>query len=126
MQATDTAKRYPILSTLAVAMLLGAAMDALFAYATVGAPVFDWRWSYVGGILYLAVFASALAFPLYFGVIRAIGPAKAAYSSVMSPVIAMLLSTVFEAYVWTPLAALGGALAGVGLVIALTARRPSR
>jgi drug/metabolite transporter (DMT)-like permease len=101
-------------------------MDALFAFATVGPPVFDWRWSYVGGILYLAVLASALAFPLYFGVIRAIGPAKAAYSSVMSPVIAMLLSTVFESYVWTPLAALGGALAGVGLVIALTARRPSR
>ncbi len=126
MQATDTAKRYPILSTLAVAMLLGAGMDALFALATVGPPVFDWRWSYVGGILYLAVLASALAFPLYFGVIRAIGPAKAAYSSVMSPVIAMLLSTVFEAYVWTPFAALGGALAGVGLVIALTARRPSR
>jgi drug/metabolite transporter (DMT)-like permease len=126
MQATATAKRYPMLSTTAVAMLLGAAMDAAFALATVGPPVFEWRWGYVAGIVYLGVAASALAFPLYFGVLRAIGPAKAAYSSVIVPVIAMLLSTVFEGYRWTLLAGAGGALAGVGLVIALTARRPSR
>lgn len=126
MQATKTAKAYPMLPTIAVGMLLGAAMDALFAMATVGPPSFEWRWSYVAGIVYLAVAASALAFPLYFGVLRTIGPAKAAYSSVIVPVIAMLLSTLFEGYHWTPLAGAGGALAGVGLVIALTARRPSR
>lgn len=126
MQAGRTAKAYPLLSTTAVAMLLGAAMDGLFAWATVGPPVFEWRWGYVAGIAYLGIAASALAFPLYFTVLRAIGPAKAAYSSVIVPVIAMLLSTAFENYHWTPLAAGGGALAGVGLVIALTARRPSR
>jgi drug/metabolite transporter (DMT)-like permease len=126
MQATPTAKLYPMLSTTAVAMLLGAAMDAAFAWSIVGAPVFEWRWGYVAGIAYLGIAASALAFPLYFGVLRAIGPAKAAYSSVIVPVIAMLLSTVFEGYRWSLLAAVGGALAGVGLVIALTARRPNR
>lgn len=126
MQATATAKRYPMLSTTAIAMLLGAAMDAAFATITVGPPVFDWRWDYVAGILYLGIAASALAFPLYFGVLRAIGPAKAAYSSVIVPVIAMLLSTVFEGYRWSLLSAAGGMLAGAGLIVALTARRPSR
>ena len=72
------------------------------------------------------MFASALAFPLYFGVIRAIGPAKAAYSSVMVPVIAMLLSTLFEGYRWSALAVAGAVLAIAGLVIALRARRPTR
>jgi drug/metabolite transporter (DMT)-like permease len=125
-QATETAKRYPMASTLAVAMLLGAAFDGLFAFATVGAPVFEPRAGYVLGILYLGLFASAIAFPLYFRVLRTIGPAKAAYSSVIVPVIAMLLSTLFEGYRWSPLAAAGAGLAGIGLVIALTARRPNR
>ena len=58
--------------------------------------------------------------------LRVIGPAKAAYSSVIVPVIAMLLSTLFEDYHWSPLAAAGAGLAGVGLVIALSARRPNR
>ena len=60
-------------------------------------------------------------------VLRAIGPAKAAYSSVIVPVIAMLLSTAFEGYRWTLARGRSArGLAGVGLVIALTARRPSR
>ena len=126
MQASAAAKRYPMLSTTAVAMLIGALVDGAYAFATVGAPVFDPRWSYTAGIVYLGVFASAIAFPLYFGVLRAIGPAKAAYSSVIVPVIAMLLSTAFEDYRWSLLAGAGAALAGIGLVIALTARRPSR
>lgn len=126
MQATKTAARYPMIPMLAVAMLLGAAMDAAFALATVGAPVFDPRPAYVAGVLYLGLAASALAFTLYFRIIRTIGPAKAAYNSVIVPVIAMLLSTVFEGYRWSLLAAGGGVLAGVGLVIALTARRPNR
>lgn len=126
MQATATARRYPMLSTTAVAMLLGAAMDGAYAWITTGPPVVEWRGGYALGIAYLGIAASALAFPLYFGVLRTIGPAKAAYSSVIVPVIAMLLSTLFEGYRWNPLAIAGGALAGVGLVIALTARRPSR
>lgn len=126
MQATETARRYPMAPMLAAGMLIGAGIDAAYAWATTGPPMFDWRWSYAAGILYLGVFASALAFTLYFGVIRVIGPAKAAYSSVIVPVIAMLLSTVFEGYRWSMLSAAGAALAMVGLVVALRARRPAR
>lgn len=126
MQATRTAKRYPMHSVLAVAMLSGAGMDALLAYALAGPPSFEWRAGYVAGIVYLGLAASALAFPLYYRVLRVIGPAKAAYSSVIVPVIAMLLSTLFEGYRWSPLAAAGAAVTGLGLVIALSARRPNR
>jgi len=126
MQATPTAARYPMGTTVAVAMLAGAAIDAMFAYATTGAPVIEHRAIYWIGTLYLGVFASALAFPLYFGVIRTIGPAKAAYSSVIVPVIAMMLSTLFEGYRWSGLAIGGAALAAFGLVVALRARRPNR
>lgn len=126
MQASETAKRLPMLPMLGWAMLIGAGADGLFAFVTVGPPVVEWRIGYLAGVAYLGIVASALAFTLYFGVIRVIGPAKAAYSSVLIPVLAMLISTVFEGYRWSLLAAAGAALAGIGLVVALRARRPNR
>lgn len=126
MQATPTARAYPMAAMLGVAMLIGAALDATIAWTISGPPVFDTSPGYIAGVLYLGIFASALAFPLYYGVLRVIGPAKAAYSSVLVPVIAMLLSTLFEGYVWSWLAAGGAALVLGGLVIALRARRPAR
>lgn len=126
MQATPTGARWPVATMMAAAMLIGAGLDAAYALATVGPPVVEMRPAYWFGILYLGLFASALAFPLYYGVLRAIGPAKAAYSSVIVPVIAMLLSTLFEGYRWSGLTIGGAALAASGLVIALRARRPAR
>ncbi len=126
LQGTQTARRYPMVPMLGVAMLIGAAVDAMIAWTLHGAPVIEWRAGYLFGLLYLGVFASAIAFTLYFGVLRIIGPAKAAYSSLIVPVIAMLLSTLFEGYRWSPLAAGGAVLAMAGLVIALSASKPAR
>lgn len=126
LQATQTAKRYPMFATLTVAMALGALIDGALAWALHGPPVVETRAGYWLGVGYLALFASALAFPLYYRVLRVIGPAKAAYSSVIVPVIAMALSTLFEGYRWSLLAAGGAGLAAVGLLVALTARRPAR
>jgi drug/metabolite transporter (DMT)-like permease len=126
MQATRTAKAYPMATILGWAMLSGAAIDAGFAWATVGAPVIEMRWGYILGTLYLGVLGSALAFTIYFQLIRTIGPAKAAYTSVLIPVIAMLLSTIYEGYRWSLLAVAGAALVMIGLVLALKARRPNR
>ena len=126
MQATPTAKAYPMAAMVGWAMLAGAALDGAFAFATVGAPSFDPRPSYTLGILYLGIFGSAVAFSLYFRLIQTIGPAKAAYTSVLIPVIAMLLSTLFEGYRWSWLAGAGAALVIAGLVLALKARRPNR
>ena len=125
MQATERAKLYPMASVLGWGMLWGAGINAIIAFSTTGAPVLDMRWAYFGGIAYLGIIASAIAFTLYFGVIRQIGPAKAAYSSVIIPIIAMLISTVVEGYVWTLLSVSGCALALAGLVVALSARKPS-
>ena len=126
LQGTGTARAYPMIPMLAVAMLIGAALDAAIALALSGPPVIEPDATYLLGILYLGLFGSALAFTLYFKVLRVIGPAKAAYSSVIVPVIAMLLSTVFEGYRWTLLAAAGGVLTLIGLLVALSARRPAR
>ena len=126
MQGTRTSKAYPMATMLGWAMLIGAALDGAWSLATVGPPMFDTRPAYVIGILYLGVFGSAIAFNLYFRLIQEIGPTKAAYTGVAIPVIAMILSTLFEGYRWSWIAAAGSALALAGLVVALKARRPNR
>lgn len=122
MQGTQIARQLPMLSVLAWAMLIGALVDGAFAWATVGPPVIDPRPGYMAGTLYLALAGSVVTFPLYFRLIQKIGPGRAAYSSVLIPIIAMLLSTLFEGYRWSLLAAAGAALALVGMVIAMRAR----
>jgi drug/metabolite transporter (DMT)-like permease len=122
MQAAEALRRHATASILAWGMLYGTLANAVLAFVLAGPPVLDSSPTYWAGLLYLALFASALAFVLYYEVIRAVGPAKAAYSSLIVPVIAMTLSTLFEGYRWTPLAAAGGALALAGLAIALRSR----
>jgi drug/metabolite transporter (DMT)-like permease len=125
MQATDRARNLPMASMLGWGMLIGAGIDALWAWISAGPPVIDMRLGYFMGVAYLGVIASAIAFSLYFRTIRDIGPGRAAYSSVLIPVIAMGFSTVFENYKWSLLAGLGSAITLVGMVVALSARKPS-
>ena len=64
-----------------------------------------------------------VTFPLYFRLIQRLGAGRAAYTAVLIPVIAMLISTLVEGYRWTGLAAAGALLAVVGMVIALRAKK---
>jgi drug/metabolite transporter (DMT)-like permease len=77
------------------------------------------RPAYWLGVLYLALFASVLTFSLYYPVVRKIGPAKASYSSVLVPIIAMGFSTAFEDYHWTGLTIAGALLALGGMAAAM-------
>ncbi|MEO7786269.1 MAG: EamA family transporter [Sphingomicrobium sp.] len=122
-QALERVRRYPIPVLLAWSMAIGALVDGAIAFAMTGPPVFDPRASYWLGMLYLSLVASVLAFSLYFPVVRKIGPGKAAYSSVLTPVIAMALSTAFEGYRWSLLAAAGATLALAGMLLALGGRK---
>ena len=123
MQGSAPLRSRPIASMLAWGMVYGILADAALAYFLHGPPVIETRPGYWIGLLYLGLVASAAAFTLYFRVIRAVGPGKAAYSSLIIPVIAMAISTVAEDYHWSLLAAAGGALALVGMLVALTAKK---
>lgn len=124
-QALEEVRRVPLFALLAWAMALGAAMDALIAFFTAGPPVIDLRPSYWLGLAFLALFASALAFSLYLPVVRRIGPGKAAYSSVMVPIIAMAFSTWLEDYRWTFVPVVGAVLVIGGMAAAMSRSRTS-
>ena len=125
MQGANVARAQPMVVMIAWAMLLGALGDSAFAWLTTGPPMIETTAAYLGGVFYLGVIASALAFPVYFNVIRAVGPGQAAWSGVLVPMIAMGFSTVLEGYRWAPLSIAGGVVALIGLVIAV-AKRPER
>lgn len=125
MQGTRIAREQSMVAMIAWAMLFGALADGSYAWITTGAPVIETTAAYIGGVLYLGIIASAVTFPLYFNVIRAVGPGQAAWSSVLIPIIAMGFSTAFEGYRWATLSIAGGVIALVGLVIAV-AKRPER
>ena len=122
MQGMQIARRLPMAAVLTWGMLIGSAVDAAYAWATVGPPVIEWRAGYLFGIAWLGIAGSVVTFPLYFQLIQRVGPGRAAYSSVLIPVIAMLISTIFEDYRWSTLSVAGAALAVAGMVIALRAK----
>ena len=104
-------------------MAYGALVSALFALLQ-GAPwTFDWSVPYVASLLYLALFGSVVAFGAYLTLLQQVGPGPASYVAVGTPVVAMLLSTLFEGYRWSPLAAFGVVLAVAGNWLAL---KPAR
>jgi len=126
IQSTERAKAMAMPVLLAWGMLWGALCDAGWAWIVSGPPAFEPTLTYTSGVLYLGIIASAVAFTLYFTMIRQIGPARAGYVNVLTPVLAMVFSTVFEHYRWSAEAAVGGALVLAGLVVAMRARSPAR
>jgi drug/metabolite transporter (DMT)-like permease len=123
LQVTPKIARYPTITVLAWSMFWGSLANSVFALIMYGAPVIDMRPGYIGGVLYLSIIGSVVTFPLYFRLIRDIGPGKAAYTGVVIPVVAMILSTIFEGYIWSTLALAGGVLVMAGLVVAMQARK---
>jgi drug/metabolite transporter (DMT)-like permease len=71
---------------------------------------------YLAALLYLAVFGSVIAFTTYLEVAR-IGSSRAAYATVLFPIVALVLSTVFEGYRWSGPGIVGLALCLMGNVV---------
>ena len=122
--ARNHAHRIPVMQANAFGMLYGTVM--LFGYIAVsGVPLtFDTSPSFLGALVYLALFGSVIGFGTYLTLLGKIGPDRASYSSVMFPVVALVLSTWFEDFIWTGNIILGVGLTMLGNVVILTKRMP--
>ncbi len=119
----NTGSGLPVVTVNAYGMAYGAATLALIALLR-GAPVaFDASWPYVVSLLYLSLAGTSLAFGLYLALLKKIGPARAAYTSVLFPVIALGVSTIFEGYRWSLPAFIGLAVLLGGNALALSGRK---
>jgi drug/metabolite transporter (DMT)-like permease len=116
-------KRMPVFATIGWSMLYGVALMVLFAAVRGDRFAVDWSASYLGGLLYLSVIGSFLAFGVYFTLLGRIGAARAGYTTVMYPVVALIVSTFAENYRWTLLAVLGLAAVLTGNLLVLRGPR---
>jgi drug/metabolite transporter (DMT)-like permease len=112
----------PTLPSTAWGMAYGS-LTAFVAAAVVGAPwAFEATPGYVLSLLYLALFGSVFAFGAYLTLLKRVGAGPSAFVSVSTPVIALVLSTLFEGYRWTWVGAAGVVLAVAGNWLALRAK----
>jgi drug/metabolite transporter (DMT)-like permease len=104
---------------LAWAMAYGACAAALHAFAH-GAPWgWSWRPGFIGSLAWLSLAGSIVAFGAYYALVHRVGAAKAGYIGVLTPVVALVVSSLFENFAWTGLTMAGIALAIAGNVVAM-------
>ena len=108
MQGNAWGMLYGTLALVGVVLL----SDAQFTFST--------EPSYVISLLYLSLFGTVIAFACYFLLLRDIGPEKASYSIVLFPIVAVILSTIFEGFLWHANTVFGFVLVLAGNAIVLT------
>ncbi|BEV73529.1 MULTISPECIES: DMT family transporter [unclassified Paludibacterium] len=78
---------------------------------------------YWGAMLYLAVPGSVIGFTAYLMLVGRLGAARAAYCTVLFPIVALNVSALLEGYRWTPAALTGVVLVLLGNVLVF--RKPA-
>ena len=89
-----------MLSTNSYAMLYGTIIMGLLALIRGDSFMPELTLRYLGALLYLAIFGSVIAFGVYFSLVARLGASKAAYSTLLFPLVALSLSTIYEGYIW--------------------------
>jgi drug/metabolite transporter (DMT)-like permease len=109
----------PVIQTNAFGMAYGALYMFILAIARGVKFNFDPSIEYVGSMLFLVIFGSIIAFGTYLTLLGRIGPDRAAYVTVLFPIIALILSTLFEGLTWEMTGLFGVLLVMVGNVVVL-------
>ncbi|MGN8343597.1 DMT family transporter [Pseudomonas sp. SMV71] len=113
------------LTTNAWGMAYGATMLAL--WCAFNAIPFDMEWNarYIGSLLYLVIPGSVIGFTAYLTLVGRMGPERAAYCTVLFPVVALNVSAFAEGYQWTTPALVGLVMVMLGNVLVFRKPRPS-
>ena len=112
----------PVLSSSSWGMLYGALLLLVVNLLQNNDLAPALTWPYLGGLLWLAIFSSVLAFACYLTLVGKIGAGKAGYVTIIFPIFALLISTVLEGYQWTPAALIGIILVVSGNILMVRAK----
>lgn len=105
------------------AMFIGAGLLTVLALALGMSFSLPADARYLGSLLYLAVPGSVIGFTAYLLLVGRLGPERAAYCTVLFPVVALSISTVFEGYRWSAPAFVGLACVLAGNLLAFLPAR---
>lgn len=103
----------PVIQTNAYGMAYGTLIMLTTALVMQKPFVVDLSVPYLASLLYLAMFGSVIAFGCYLTLIGRIGADRAAYATLLFPMIALFLSTLFEGYHWS-----SASISGVFIILA--------
>ena len=109
----------PVLPGTAISMVYGAISTVLVSLALGRDFAVAWTPALGAAFAWTTLATTVIGVTGYIALIGRLGPGRAAYVHVVVPVVALAVSTVFEGYVWTPLAAAGIALALGGNILVL-------
>jgi drug/metabolite transporter (DMT)-like permease len=118
--ARNAATGVPVTQANVYGMAYGGLLTLAIHFGGGGELTMDWSVGYLAPMLYLTVFGSVVAFGCYMLLIGRIGAEYAAYVTLLMPIIALLLSTIFENFIWTANAAIGVVIVLVGNLFILT------
>ena len=110
----------PVTQANAYGMTYGGLLTLAIHFGGGGELVMDWTTGYLAPMLYLTVFGSVVAFGCYMLLIGRIGAEYAAYVTLLMPIIALFLSTLFEGFFWTANTAIGVVIVLIGNLFILT------
>ncbi|MBN1819327.1 MAG: EamA family transporter [Prolixibacteraceae bacterium] len=123
VSAYSQKKKIPVIQSNAFGMTYGGILMFVIAVILDKPINFNTNSSYLISLLYLAVFGSIFAFSSYLKLLGEIGPDRAIYIALLTPAIAMVISTFFEGYRWNIYAFLGIVLLFSGNFIALRIKK---
>jgi len=123
LSARNQQRKLPVVQTNAFGMAYGALSMLLLVLLSGTRFSFDFSAPYLLSLLYLALFGSVIAFGCYLSLLGRIGPGRAAYATLLFPIVALLLSTFWEDYRWTAEGISGILLILGGNYLALTRKR---
>ena len=91
---------FPLIQTIAYSMLYGSLVTFLVTQVRGSELLFEYSMRYISSLLYLSIFGSIFAFISYLKLLEQVGPGRAGYVGVVMPVIALIISTIFEKLEW--------------------------
>jgi drug/metabolite transporter (DMT)-like permease len=123
VSARNQRRKLPVVQTNAIGMAYGSLCMALVVIVS-GTPLtIDLTAPYLISLAYLALFGSVIAFGCYLSLVGRIGPGRAAYATLLFPVVALALSTIWENYQWSLPAVSGVLLILCGNYLALAKKK---
>ena len=110
---------FPLVETLAYAMLYGSLITFLITQIKGSELLFEYSYSYIASLAYLSIVGSIFAFIFYLRLLEKVGPGRAGYVGVVMPVLALLISTIFENLEWSKDLIIGLPVLIIGAVLVI-------